>query len=467
MLRQGLVDRTPTDPSEDDRRLCIACGAATESTRCEGCGVALAPGGFVVERVLAQTAHSRVYLARTAQGERVALKELLFALVPSVSQLEAFERESTLLRRLEHPGVPRFVASFSEGTGPRTRLYLAQEYVSGRNLEEVVKREGPLPQQRAVEICVSVLRILGELQRHSPPVFHRDVKPQNIIERPDGSIALVDYGAAREFLRGETHGATLVGTFGYVPPEQLGGSVDRTSDVYALAASLMFMLSGREPVELLTDELNVRAPSQLTLGEGLRSWLNRATARRPVDRYPDASTALVYLYASTGDDGHPSGAGVLTARGRLLAERAWGVYGIGSALAVPLMALGTLELRSVTRHSPPARLPTLPAVDTPVRAPRLRPLDLVRDALPPRLISADRPSFPAVPPNIAINTSVTVVCQLTAHGVVDQCSQTSGDALFRPEALRVLSTHRYKPAMRDGRAVPVWMQYDFDFTAVD
>jgi serine/threonine protein kinase len=81
----------------------------------------------------------------------------------------------------------------------------------------------------------------------TPPVLHRDLKPANVVLRPDGTLALVDFGSVRTLSTDRTHGSTLVGTFGYMPPEQLGGTVDRTSDLYALGATLLHDLTGRDP----------------------------------------------------------------------------------------------------------------------------------------------------------------------------------------------------------------------------
>ncbi len=123
--------RSPFGPSELESSRCVGCGESVAGPRCEHCGVAQRVGTFTVERVIGRTPYSRVYLARGADGRRVALKELLFSMVPDAEQLEAFEREAAMLAQLSHPQIPRFVASFQEGAGAGLRLYLAQEYVDG------------------------------------------------------------------------------------------------------------------------------------------------------------------------------------------------------------------------------------------------------------------------------------------------------------------------------------------------
>src|SRR2546421_8330330 len=126
-------------PASQAESACVACGARSAGARCGHCGVPRGAGGFRVLRVLAQGPHSRVLLAEKG-GQQVALKELLFALVPEARELDAFEREARLLRQLSHPRIPRFLDSFREGEGASLRLYLAQEFVPGGSLLDEIER---------------------------------------------------------------------------------------------------------------------------------------------------------------------------------------------------------------------------------------------------------------------------------------------------------------------------------------
>jgi hypothetical protein len=268
---------------------CPGCGALLATARCASCGAVAEAGGFRVDRLITQNARGRIYLAHDQAGQAVALKELAFVQPPHPDALAAFERESRLLRQLAHPQIPRFVASFSEGEGVATRLYLAQEYVEGESLQARLARH-QFSEAEAVEVAEQVLEILEQLQKLAPMVFHRDIKPSNLIRRPDGRIALVDFGAARDL--GATVGATLVGTFGYMPVEQMGGIVDATTDPYAVGATLAHLLSRREPWSFLEDP---GALGRLNVSSGFRDFLARLMARRPVDRFPSAAAALAAL----------------------------------------------------------------------------------------------------------------------------------------------------------------------------
>ncbi|MBU8897449.1 serine/threonine protein kinase [Corallococcus sp. M34] len=275
-------------------RSCVACGAVREALRCGHCGAADAPGGYCVQRVLSQSAHGRVYLALDASGRRVALKELLFALVPGPEQLDAFEREAAVLRSLSHPDIPRFLASFQEGTGVGTRLYLAQEYLEGESLLQRLERE-PLREDEAWSLAEQVLETLDSLHQRRPALLHRDVKPANLILRPGGRVALVDFGSARHLAREVTHGSTLVGTFGYMPPEQLGGTVEPSSDLYALGATLVHALSGRSPADLLDERLRLAFDADVRVSASLRTFLHTLVAPRRSERFGSAATALERL----------------------------------------------------------------------------------------------------------------------------------------------------------------------------
>ncbi len=290
MLAEEAALETTMRDAASDGVFCVGCHDLVErdALRCAACGVAVKPGGYVVERVLVSNAHGRMYIARDADGTHVALKELAFVQTPSLDAIAMFEREAKFLRALEHAAIPRFKASFEEGSGVHTRYYLAQELVSGESLAHELD-DHFFSEVEILEIARQVLGVLVYLQSVSPMVIHRDIKPANLIAKPDGKIAVVDFGAAH--VQGTTAGSTSIGTFGYMPIEQLAGLVDATTDVYALGASLIHLLSRREPWRLLQgaslEGINVSHP--------LRDFLAKIVATDPAHRFPDANAALAGL----------------------------------------------------------------------------------------------------------------------------------------------------------------------------
>lgn len=322
-------------------RRCAGCSQPVEGPRCTWCGVAVAPGGFTVERVLAQGPRGRVYRARDSQGRLVALKELQFANVPEVKEVDAFEREAATLRTLSHPAIPRFISSFSEGSGVHLRLYLAAELVEGEPLSARLAR-GPLGEPELYSVAFQVLEVLEYLHGQQPPVLHRDIKPENLLVRPEGRLAVVDFGSARWLHSGQrTFGSTLVGTFGYMPPEQLGGTVDVTSDLYALGATLLHAATGQPPSELLVEGLRLHLPESVPAP--LRGVLEQVLSPTPEHRLPDAQA----LRRALEDSRDPT-------RG----ERRWRTQVVAAlGLGLSVVLAGAAFLLS----EPPARPPPAPA----------------------------------------------------------------------------------------------------------
>lgn len=273
---------------------CISCRRVTTDDRCAHCGAARLAGGYRTRVVLSQSPKGRVYLAEAPGGARVALKELLFTQVPDFKSIEAFEREGQVLRQLEHPRIPRYIDSFTDGEGVNMRFYLAQSYVEGESLlDRLATRRFDEPSVR--RIAEQVLEVLVYLQGLSPAVTHRDLKPSNLIQRDDDSIVLVDFGSARE--RGHTVQGTFAGTFGFAPPEQLVGIVDATSDLYALGMTLIHLLTRVVPMALDVTETFTKA----NITPALRRWLSKMTAPRPRDRYASAAAALAALRAPSSE----------------------------------------------------------------------------------------------------------------------------------------------------------------------
>lgn len=327
--------------ASDSHRRCVACSKPVEADRCGWCGVAVAPGGFAVERVLAQGPHGRVYQARGEAGEPVALKELQFAAVPDAAQIDAFEREAATLKTLNHPSIPRFIRSFSEGSGVSLRLYLASEFIEGESLAARIER-APLPEAELFAVARRVLKVLTYLHDRSPPLIHRDVKPDNILLRPDGSLVLVDFGSARGISGLRTYSSTLVGTFGYMPLEQLGGTVDRTSDLYALGATLLHAATGQPPSALLREGYGLKVPEQVPAR--LRPVIERMLQLDAERRFQSAADVLRALDATEASSAEVSFSpkSNRAPRSRVRAV----VLGIGLAAAIGSAALarfGTLE----------------------------------------------------------------------------------------------------------------------------
>jgi serine/threonine protein kinase len=158
-------------------------------------------------------------------------------------------REVRILRQLSHPGIPRYVDELVAGSGSSLALCLVQEFVDGQDLAAEMESHR-YRELEVVEIVQQVLDILAYLHGLSPPVVHRDLKPSNVMRRSDGGLVLVDFGSVRDaFLDPEEAGDE---SLGYMAPEQLAGKAAPASDLYALGALAVTLLTRREP-HTLTD----------------------------------------------------------------------------------------------------------------------------------------------------------------------------------------------------------------------
>ena len=230
----------------------------------------------------------------TETGDRVALKALSMRSLGDWKILELFEREARVLESIDHPGVPAYIDYLSADDGDA--FVLVQELVEGRSLAERVA-EGWRPDEEEVRrIAREVLETLAYLHGRNPPIVHRDIKPQNVMLRDDGRVALVDFGAVKDRARAEgSFASTVVGTYGYMAPEQFRGQAAPSSDLYALGATLITLLTHRSPEELPQKRLKIDFRAESGASEGFEDWLDHMIEPAPEDRLASAREALAAL----------------------------------------------------------------------------------------------------------------------------------------------------------------------------
>lgn len=255
-------------------------------------------GGFRVEMLLGRGAMGAVYRARGAE-RTVALKLLDDELGQDERFRQRFLRESQLARSLHHPHIVPTVAS-GEDDG---RLYLVMDLIDGSDLRQLLRSEGRLEPDRAVEIVAQVAGALDAA--HRAGLVHRDVKPGNILLRTDAEANhayICDFGLSRHVasVSSLTGDRGFVGTIDYVPPEQIeGGTIDGRADLYSLGCVLFECLAGVRPFDR-ESELSVvfahlnEAPPKLTdvrpeLPAAFDQVFATALAKSPDDRYPSCA----------------------------------------------------------------------------------------------------------------------------------------------------------------------------------
>ncbi len=250
---------------------------------------------FELERELGRGASATTWLAHDrTTGGKVAVKILHTRTLEDWKQLELFEREARVLAGLRHHGVPELIAHLEDAgaaaKGPE--LYLVMEWIDGVSLAERIVRGPRLGQGDLMQLASDVLDVLVYLHGRTPPVYHRDLKPSNIVLRTDGTPVLIDFGGVCDGWRASTdNGDTIVGTVGYMPPEQYMGQVGPWSDLYALGASLLHALTGRPPADHDFTSGRLALPTDLEVHPRLRRLIDAILAPAPRDRPQSATEA--------------------------------------------------------------------------------------------------------------------------------------------------------------------------------
>jgi serine/threonine protein kinase len=249
--------------------------------------------------------HTYRAVDRETEAE-VAIKVMSLRKTADWKAFELFEREAKVLANLRHPGIPRYRDHFAnEETGD---YFLVMDLVEGRSLSEDLRAHGRLDEARLRALLLGILDILEYLHTRTPPVIHRDIKPANVIVDTAGGVHLVDFGGVRVVAHLDG-GSTIIGTFGYMAPEQLHGDAGPGVDLYALGATIVALAAGRPADELPHEGLAIDL-EQLALPPSLRPVLAkllepdpRRRARsvaevralldgRSTDAPPEQSTAL-------------------------------------------------------------------------------------------------------------------------------------------------------------------------------
>jgi serine/threonine-protein kinase len=278
---------------------CTHTGNLPENLFCIHCGfpvrVEKTIRHYQVLRILGRGGMGTTYLAwqrsesnspaGRPQGTLLALKEMNADIARIPKAQELFEREATILKTLNHPGIPRFYDFFLEAN----RKYLVMELIHGSDLDKRVRQQGPVSVEQAIPWMLQVCAVLEYLHNRETPIIHRDIKPGNLLlQAVTNRIVVLDFGAVKEV--GMLSG-TRIGAEGYSAPEQTLGRPVPQSDLYAIGASLIFLLTGESPLRFYkkqNQDYRFALEEISTIAPRLRHVLEKATQLRPGDRYQTA-----------------------------------------------------------------------------------------------------------------------------------------------------------------------------------
>lgn len=222
----------------------------------------------------------------------VIVKRLALNYLPDWKALELFERQARVLAELKHARVPRLLDYWQEAQS----AWLVMQQIAGQSLEQKLATGWRPTETELKALLAQLLEILVDMHALQPPLVHRDIKPSNLMLDPEGQLYLIDFGALQASLH-PAGSTTVVGTFGYMPPEQLRGQSLPASDLYSSAVMALELLNGGPVSGMLNRELMFDFRFHLQISAHFASWLARMLDPDLKRRFPSAQAALQALRA--------------------------------------------------------------------------------------------------------------------------------------------------------------------------
>lgn len=256
-------------------------------------------GKYEIWKEVGRGGMSVVYLARDNRlNKQWAVKEIKNDGSKSIKTLlKGLEREANILKNVDHPVLPRIVDIINQdGT-----IYVVMDFIEGTTISDRLKKEGAQPQELVIEWGLQLASALDYLHNMKPPVIYRDMKPSNVMIKPEGGVKLIDFGTAKEYEIENNADTTALGTRGYAAPEQFGDAqgrgiynTDARTDIYNLGATLYHIVTGMNPCEPPYEIKPIREWNP-SLSSGLEKILLKCTQADPNDRYQNCKELMYAL----------------------------------------------------------------------------------------------------------------------------------------------------------------------------
>ena len=248
----------------------------------------LLDGKYKILNKIGQGGMSVVYLAMNEKANKQwAIKEMRKEKNKNYEIMkQSLITETNLLKELKHPYLPS-IADIIENDDT---IIIVMDYVEGRPLSDILSEEGVIEEDKVADYAIQLCDVLDYLHSQNPPIIYRDLKPANIMLRPDGKITLIDSGTARKYNYDSVSDTTCLGTIGYAAPEQFAGETlrqtDARTDIYNLGATMYHLLTGVNPSEPPYELYPIRRWDE-RLSNGLEKIILRATRKDPEKRFND------------------------------------------------------------------------------------------------------------------------------------------------------------------------------------
>ncbi|MCR5212831.1 MAG: serine/threonine-protein kinase [Eubacterium sp.] len=254
---------------------------------------------YEILRKIGEGGMSVVYLARNNRmNMQLAVKEIKNDGSKEVEiLLKGLEREANILKDVDHPVIPRIIDIVKHGS----TICVVMDFVEGENLADKLREVGAFAQEDVIEWGIELASALEYLHSMNPPIIYRDMKPSNVMLKPDGSVKLIDFGTAKTYDVENNADTTALGTRGYAAPEQFGDAqgrgiykTDARTDIYNLGATLYHMVTGKNPQEPPYEILPIREVNP-ALSTGLEQIILKCTKPNPNERYQSCSELIYAL----------------------------------------------------------------------------------------------------------------------------------------------------------------------------
>lgn len=254
----------------------------------------LVDGKYKILTKVGQGGMSVVYLAINEKANKQwAIKEVR---KDGIKDFEVVKQglvaETEILKKLNHPNLPSIIDVIDQ----EDSFIIIMDYIEGNSLNKALEEFGAQPQDSVISWAKQLCDVLGYLHSRKSPIIYRDMKPANVMLKPDGNVTLIDFGTAREFKEKNLADTTCLGTVGYAAPEQFGGmgQTDARTDIYCLGATLYHLVTGMNPCEPPYEIKPIREINPALSG-GLERIILKCTQRDPNDRYQSAAELMYAL----------------------------------------------------------------------------------------------------------------------------------------------------------------------------
>ena len=290
----------------------------------------LVDGKYKILNVIGHGGMSVVYMAINEKANKTwAIKEVRKDGKLDFEEVkQGLTVETNMLKKLRHNNLPSIVDVIED----EDTFIIVMDYIEGKPLSDAIQEYGAQPQESVIKWAKQLCNVLGYLHSQTPAIIYRDMKPSNVMLKPDGNLVLIDFGIAREYKEQNLADTTCLGTIGYAAPEQFGGrgQTDARTDIYCLGATLHHLITGQDPCKPPYARYPIRHYNG-ALSTGLEEILLKCTRDNPEERYQSCAElmyALEHYYE-------------LDKEYRIKQNRKLGIFVAAAVLSLTFFSLGT------------------------------------------------------------------------------------------------------------------------------